>query len=194
MTGQLKSIGEEAFKWCDALVSITFKGSVKSIGQMSFYACSSLTDVTLPEGLTSLDSGAFASCGNMKSVSIPGSVKNIGNGSFANCGNLTKVVCYAENVPATKKDAFINSAMATATLYVPEGSVEKYQKSSPWSNFGSIKAIGDDTVIGADETGIDSPTLTSLKEEGQIFNLAGQRISKPAHGIYLKNGKKVLMK
>jgi hypothetical protein len=150
-----------------------------------------LTDVTLPEGLTSLDSGAFASCGNMKSVSIPGSVKNIGYGSFANCGNLTKVVCYAENVPATKKDAFINSAIATATLYVPEGSVEKYQKSTPWSSFGSIKAIGDDSVIDNNGTDINEVNGQRSMVNGQsIYNIAGQRIRKMQRGINIVNGRK----
>ena len=43
-----------------------------------------------------------------------------------------------------------------------------------------------------DATGINSPLLTSPEEEGQVYNLAGQRISKLQKGINIINGKKVL--
>lgn len=39
-----------------------------------------------------------------------------------------------------------------------------------------------------------SPLLTSPEEEGQVYNLAGQRISKPQKGVNIQNGKKILMK
>ena len=45
---------------------------------------------------------------------------------------------------------------------------------------------------GDDETGLNSPLLTSPEEEGQVYNLAGQRISKLQKGINIINGKKVL--
>ena len=44
---------------------------------------------------------------------------------------------------------------------------------------------------GNDATGIDFPTMETT-EEGPIFNLAGQRLSKPQHGINIIGGKKVL--
>ena len=43
-----------------------------------------------------------------------------------------------------------------------------------------------------DATGINSALLTSPEEEGQVYNLAGQRISKLQKGINIINGKKVL--
>jgi hypothetical protein len=46
-------------------------------------------------------------------------------------------------------------------------------------------------VLRDDETGITS----SLEETGKgavIYNLAGQRLSNPQKGIYIKKGKKVL--
>ena len=44
---------------------------------------------------------------------------------------------------------------------------------------------------GNDATGIDLPAMETT-EEGPIFNLAGQRLSKPQHGINIIGGKKVL--
>ena len=43
-----------------------------------------------------------------------------------------------------------------------------------------------------DATSIDSLTPALSKGEGDIYNLAGQRLSKMQHGIYIVNGKKVL--
>lgn len=43
-----------------------------------------------------------------------------------------------------------------------------------------------------EETGINSPLLTSPEEEGQVYNLAGQRIGKMQKGIYIVGGRKIL--
>ena len=42
-------------------------------------------------------------------------------------------------------------------------------------------------------TGV-SPLLTSPEEEGQVYNLAGQRLSKPTKGINIQNGRKFIVK
>ena len=107
------------------------------------------------------------------------------------------MVCYAENVPSTKSDAFWESSISIATLHVPEGSVGKYKKSSPWSSFGNIVAIGDDSVIGDDGTGIDGIQNSEFKnqnEEGSIiYDLSGRKIpAKHQRGVYIEDGKKIL--
>ena len=44
-----------------------------------------------------------------------------------------------------------------------------------------------------DVTAIESVTKTQ-KADGQYFNLAGQRVAQPTKGLYIVNGKKVIMK
>ena len=56
---------------------------------------------------------------------------------------------------------------------------------------GDSPVKGFSFVFDDDEDGI-SPLLTSPEEEGQICNLAGQRLQKPQKGINIINGKKVL--
>ncbi len=41
-------------------------------------------------------------------------------------------------------------------------------------------------------TGINA--VESARQDGMMFNLAGQRVSMPARGLYIKNGKKVVVK
>lgn len=55
-------------------------------------------------------------------------------------------------------------------------------------NFTAVVLVKD----GA--TGIDATLVNSEKVNSQYFNLAGQRVAHPAKGLYIVNGKKVLVK
>lgn len=48
--------------------------------------------------------------------------------------------------------------------------------------------------FGDEATGISQVENRSMNAENNVFNLSGQRVSKPAKGLYIVNGKKVLMK
>ena len=78
---------------------------------------------------------------DLTSVSIPYSVTSIGYGAFADCTSLTNVYCYAKNVPETNSYTFININIGNATLHVPAASLESYQTTSPWSDFGTIVSL-----------------------------------------------------
>lgn len=56
------SIGEEVFKVCDSLNSITIPNSVISIGDCAFLWCESLTRVTMSDSVTSIGESAFQEC------------------------------------------------------------------------------------------------------------------------------------
>jgi len=49
--------------------------------------------------------------------------------------------------------------------------------------------------LGGETTGIDNAQLAAgNKADGAVYNLAGQRVSKPTRGLYIVNGKKVVVK
>ena len=85
------SIGNEAFKDCSSLTSITIPNSVTSIGELAFYYCSSLTSITIPNSVTSIENYTFSGCSSLISITIPNSVTSIGYSAFYRCTSLTSI-------------------------------------------------------------------------------------------------------
>ena len=155
------SIGDEAFYICSGLTSVTIPNSVTSIGNYAFYYCSGLTSVTIPNSVTSIGNYAFKYCSGLTSVTIPNSVTSIGSYAFSSCtgliavtignsvtsiGNsafygvdLISVVSLIENPFALQGNTFSSNTLYNATLYVPKGTIEKYQSKEGWKSFVFIE-------------------------------------------------------
>ena len=163
------SIGSSVFNGCSNLTSITIPNSVTNIGQYSFNGCSGLSSVTIPNSVHRINYGVFQDCSNLNSITIPNSVTSIGGNAFFGCSDLTSVtigngvqsiesIAFKDcknletvsiltfNVPNTASDAFDNSYIDYATLYVPDESIDAYKSAEPWSNFGTIKGINGTVV------------------------------------------------
>ena len=69
---------------------ITFNGDVTTIGESAFSYCDSLTSVTIPDSVTSIGNYTFSSCDNLTSVTIGDSVTTIGYLAFAWCKSLAE--------------------------------------------------------------------------------------------------------
>jgi len=48
--------------------------------------------------------------------------------------------------------------------------------------------------FGGEATAIDAVESVKQPTDAAVYNLAGQRVSKPARGLYIMNGKKVIIK
>ena len=64
------SIGEDAFKDCKCLTTVTIPDSVMSIGEGAFDSCTSLAKVIIPDSVTRMGNWAFNGCENLESVYI----------------------------------------------------------------------------------------------------------------------------
>ena len=163
--GTITDIPSCCFSGCCNLTSVTVPESVKGIGDCAFEECSSLTSIVLFD-VNSIGEAAFYDCTSLRSVVLKGELDweapGMGHLAFANCTQLEDFTFEShhyvhrwddatENYIKTSEecayfavhsDAFENSYVQYATLYVPESAISLYKGFSPWSQFGTITSLG----------------------------------------------------
>ena len=183
------SIGENAFSFCDGLTNVTIPNSVTSIENYAFYKCTGLTSVTIPNSVTSIEGYAFSNCSGLTSVTIGNSVTTIRSEAFYDCTGLKEIYVKADTPPSAYSSIFSGVTTNSATLYVPVGSKDAYAAAVGWKNFTNI--------VEMEFTGIDE-VVDEVKGENSkvkdVYDLSGRKVTNPTKGIYIVNGKKVLLK
>lgn len=189
----MRYIEQSVFASCSSLASVVIGNSVKDIGSDAFQYCEALTSITIPNNVRSIGDGAFHDCSNLTSVVMGNGIEYIESMVFANCKALTEVFCYAKEMPLMVNglkfvtDAFQGSPIEQASLYVPVSKIEQYKSLEPWKNFGNIIPVDDAVgVVSAHKDCSD----TTIK-----YDLQGRRLmQKPTKGVYIQDGKKVVVK
>ncbi len=92
----LKSIGDDAFDFCESLKEVNFPENLVYIGNNAFQYCKKLQNVVFGNKLEYIGFYAFAECESLTDLVLPGSLLNIDN-SFRYCTGLKR----AELLPST---------------------------------------------------------------------------------------------
>ena len=137
----------------------------------------------IPNSVTSIGEKAFSECTTLTSVTIPISVNTIGGYAFVGCSGLKSIYSKIQNPESVTygSDIFQGVITTHCKLYVPEGKVEDYQFTAPWSDFINIleegggsstspvygDVNGDGVVTAADVTAIYNILLGNKKGETQ---------------------------
>ncbi|MCR5507649.1 MAG: leucine-rich repeat protein [Lachnospiraceae bacterium] len=111
----LKSIGSQAFRYCEKLTAIALPEGLTSIGSRAFDSCTGFSSFTLPSTLTTLGSYAFYNCTNLTSIELPASLTTMDTNVFYGCSKLAAVT-FAEGFTFTKipNNTFYNCRALTA--------------------------------------------------------------------------------
>ena len=127
----------------------------------------------------------FANCKELTSVALPISLTAIGDRAFGDCDKIASV--YAPFEIPFEIFAFSSAAKQNAILYVPVGARSIYQNTKGWE-FENINADG----ISSIQMLIESSTT----DDSTWYKLDGTMMKhKPMNrGIYIKNGKKMIIK
>ena len=134
----LSVLGDVVFEGCGALDNVALPVGIETIPWGLFFDCRSLSQIEIPNTVTSIHCYAFENCDNLKSVIIPNSVRSIGGMSFR-ANTLESVICYIEDPFEIEDGTFYGWGTHTnATLYVPVGTLEKYQNTAGWEQFLNI--------------------------------------------------------
>ena len=163
------SIGESAFECCWSLTSVTIPNSVTSIGDRAFSYCKRLTSVTIPNSVTSIGEYTFFNCYGLTSIYIPESVTRISQEAFLGCSRITRIDCMAATPPLVYNNTFSSEIYTKATLNVPEGCAEAYQKAYYWKEFIKITAGNQKQCAAPVITYADGKLQCTCETEGAKF-------------------------
>lgn len=159
-------IGDSAFAGF-SFTQLYIPDNITSLGAYVFEGCSNLSNVNLPEGITEIGEGLFSLCTSLKNIIIPKSVTTIGSYAFqktaltsinipsgvttfgecivALCDGLESVHVNYLTPNEIGEKVFMTYDMKTwdfsqinSTLYVPDGTKEKYETTNGWKNFVNI--------------------------------------------------------
>jgi formylglycine-generating enzyme required for sulfatase activity len=190
---RVTEIGEQAFRNCSQITSITIDDNVERIGDDAFAGCSAMASLTLPNTLNTIGGYAFGNCSSLTRVVIPNSVTYVGGMAFYDCSalttvdlgencrfdnnnwslnifkgctSLTDITCRSLEAWEFKEPMFDESTYVTATLHVPSSSVAAYRATNYWNKFTNV--VGD----------IDGASLNSA------LNVGGGTINFVSNGDY----------
>lgn len=195
-----KKIRDYAFYRGKSIQSVTIPEGIDSIGESSF-AYSGIKTVKIPNGVKYIDYDAFA--GSVHAVVLPSELPKMQPGAFYS-GSLLTVVSLStspNNYFGSDRgsDVFSNDTYYNATLYVPKGTIEKYQNTPGWKRFVWIEEFDGtpeqiDEILAAD---IKRPhTRFAHKAYYNLNGVSQETLKKGINIIKMSDGttKKVLVK
>ena len=163
-----------------------YNGENYAIGAAAFQNYTGLaTELIIHNNITGIGASAFKGCNNIEKLYIGSSVESIGDKAFAGCEKITEIKVALEKPIKGSDDIFANAVYDNATLYIPNGTEQLYQKREPWNMFFDIVEI-------------DFTEIEDVEAEGErvqtIYDLQGRKVEVPSEGLYIINGKKVMIK
>ena len=115
------------------------------------------------------------------------STQGIGKYAFAYCMNLNTMYVHWASPLTISADVFEGLDLSALTLVVPDNTSAYYATADVWKDFG--------TIVEESVQGIDTPTILSPSDKSNsIYDLMGRRVTNTRPGIYIKAGKKILVK
>lgn len=170
------AVGDYVFYALESLKTIALYDDLKEFGSSAFACCKNLTSVSFPRLLTKIKDSAFVGCSSLTSVSFPKILTEIGGSAFAGCSSLISVIADMKIPAKIEENTFDTETVLDATLYVPQGCIEKYENADYWRYFQVIKEIGT-------QTGIDSATTSDDVKEVARYGINGQLLNGPTNGV-----------
>ena len=171
-------IGMAAFRNCSSLPAFQIPQGVTIIDDEAFMGCQTPTELTIPDKVENVGWDAFWGCSRLEKVTIGRSVKALEGGTFYGCDNIREVWSYIEE-PFDVIDyehahgnmvlvgrCFPKAVTSEATLYVPNGTKEKYLAKSGWRDFGNICDVNQTATNPA-----DNMTYRPFVEDGKVWKV-----------------------
>lgn len=191
----------------DGVADITVpEGVTKLLG--TFFIAQPMHSYILPSSLAEIDAYTFVE-GDPRPISN----EDYYSGEYMKRAYQRYMVCYATTPPAVvpsndkskvemyysslEEDDILNSDdyRVGRFLLVPRESIELYKTAPYWKKFPLIAAIEDGVEAAEAKYALGIEQVRKPKATGMIYDLQGRRLSaKPQKGLYIHNGRKVVIK
>lgn len=193
----VERIGDHAFQ-DSKIASISFVDYIKTIGYQAFKNCVSLTYFE-PIHFQAMTIGdeAFVNCTSLETfIFWYYEHITVGSKAFYGCSGLISVTVYTDiqNIEVAE-DTFDKDKLKDYELYIGD---PQYKEVAPWKDFGKIIIVKEMPTGG--ENGIND-AVREKTAETEIYTVGGMRVAtgvqekgKLPAGLYIKSGKKVLVK
>lgn len=144
-----------------------------------------MKNVIIGDGVTTIGDYAFSGCISLDYFSFGSSMKTIGIKAFSECSAITSLISKATTPPTCGSQAFDDINKWECNLYVPDGAIAAYQAADQWREFFFIQ-IDPDAIV----------EIKAEENDSEIarYDLQGRKVTNPRKGIYIEDGKKVLIK
>lgn len=191
----------------DVVADITVpEGVTKLLG--TFFIAQPMHSYILPSTLVEIDAYTF-----VEGTPRPTSNDDYYSGEYMKRAYQRYMVCYATTPPAvipsndkSKVEMYFSSLeeddilksddyKVGRFLLVPRESIELYKTAPYWKKFPLIAAIEDGVDAAEAKYALGIEQVRQPKATGMIYDLQGRRLSaKPQKGLYIHNGRKVVIK
>ena len=168
----------------ELVTSLSIPAEVTGIKDYAFYNCKGVANIDIVDKVKSIGNSAFYGCSNLETLYISNTIESIGDYAFAECNNILDIKIGSKKSITASENIFSNDAYNNACLYVPEGRKFAYEKTSPWDNF----YIQEINYTGIEDINAENGNVKT------IYDLQGRRVENPTEGVYIIDGKKVLIK
>ena len=121
----------------------------------------------------------------METLYISNTIESIGDFAFAECNNILDIKIGSKKAITASENIFSSDAYINVCLYVPNGRKFAYERATPWNKF---------YIVEMDFTGIESVEAEGERVKDVYYDLSGRVVENPTNGVYIINGKKVLVK
>lgn len=171
--GNVTSVSDAAFAFCDDLTEITIPATVKTIGMNAFSFCTNLEKVELNDGLEKIDERAFMQCRNLGGLVLPATVKEIGEDAFLNMKDGAKIVCPNESVYNLAEGKGAAAEIAAEDLKVLETyDISATKNDNVTLTLYAAPVMNTKTAFASGGTQIDFDRIQSQSEEGSEYVIA----------------------
>ena len=169
----------------ELLTELSIPAEIAEVKDYAFYNCNGVTNIDIVDGVESIGNSAFYGCSDLETLYISNTIESIGDYAFAECNNLFDIMVGSKKAIVASENIFSSDAYINACLYVPNGRKFAYERATPWYKF---------YIVEMDFTGIEDVETEGERVKDVYYDLSGRVVENPTKGMYIINGKKVLVK